>query len=572
VKRNTLPIFGIYILIIIHWIGCATTGVLTGGPRDETPPVLIKEKSSENFRVNNQDRSFYLEFDEYIKVEDVFNQIVVSPPLIYNPKVEARSRKVVFTFNEKEVLRDSTTYTVNFGEAIRDLNENNKTSGIRYVFSTGPVIDSMQLSGIITDAITGDPVDGALALLYDMPGDSMVLKERPFYFGRADKSGQFKIENIKAGKYQLVGLKDENQNYKFDDPKELVGFTDSMLIVNESVKPQMIEIFAERQKSFVENIDSTTRGLIKIRFSQDLFLPKLTLEDSTVININQTKAKEISLWHESPERTRWWLKITQADGSLDSVRIRSYPLDPELAKTGLSCVNPFSRRNTEHPDSIFHLGFNIPVKAIEGDSFLLISKKDTTFSKYVSLPQRPDDPFFDLSFSPVFEEGDFILQFQKGQLTDWYGRILDTTLNCPIKLLPKDNFSNLKLSLEGFDPSIHYILKILKKEDIIKEWKLNETESWEGTFSQLKPDEYKLFIIEDSNGNGRWDSGNFLKRKKPERKRTIDITPLRANWDIEQDIDLSDWYRTDTLEIEEEEEADEIEEEEEEGEGGGRND
>lgn len=565
-KKNNYFLLALPFILSLLWLACATSGVLTGGPRDETPPQLMVEESSQNFQTNTEERKFYLEFDEYVKVEDVFNQVVVSPPLVYNPKVEARGRRVNFEFNEKEKLKDSTTYTINFGEAIRDLNEGNKAEGLRFVFSTGDIIDSLTMSGIIVDAITGDPVDKAVALLYDDPNDSMVIKDRPYYFGRADKSGRFTIENIRAGTYQLVGLKDENQNYKFDDPKEKVGYIDSLLPINGEVPDQKIAIFAERQKSFIEKVDSTSRGLLKVAFKEDLFLPKLEIPDTSIITLVDIKQKEILIWHYAQERTRWWLYINQEDGSQDSIRIWSYPLDSTMTNSKITCSTAIKNRNTQHPDSSFYIGFSPPLKEVQGDRFTLTSKKDSTYRGEAVLLDGIGGLIFDMGFEALNMEGDYTIVFNKGELTDIYNRVLDTTLTCPVKMLDRETYSNLSLTIDGFKQEVAYVLRLMLKEKILKEWRVKETESWTGTFPQLKPDDYEIYVLEDMNQNGRWDAGHFLERRQPERDRKLKVTDLRPNWDVELDLTIADWYSSS---VQKEDEDNSNNEDEEEGEEGG---
>lgn len=565
-KKNNSFLLVLLFTLSLLWLACATSGALTGGPRDETPPKLIVEESSQNFKTNTEERKFYLAFDEYVKVEDVFNQVVVSPPLVYNPKVEARGRRVNFEFNEKEELKDSTTYTINFGEAIRDLNEGNKAEGLRFVFSTGDIIDSLTLSGVIVDAITGDPIDKAVGLLYDDPNDSMVIKDRPYYFGRTDKSGKFTIENIRAGKYQLVGLKDENQNYKFDDPKEKIGYIDSLLLIDGDVPDQKIVIFTERQKSFIEKVDSTSQGLLKVVFKEDLFLPKLDLQDTSISTLIDIKQREIQIWHYAPERTRWWLYINQEDGSQDSIRIWSYPLDSTMTKSKITCSKAIKNRNTQHPDSSFYIGFSPPLKEVKGGRFTLTSKKDSTYSGEAILLNGSERLIFDMGFEALKMEGDYSVVFNKGALTDIYNRVLDTTLTCPFKMLDRETFSNLTLTIDGFKPELTYLLRLMLKEQVHKEWSVKETESWTGTFPQLKPDDYEIYVLEDLNQNGRWDAGHFLEKRQPERNRKLKVTDLRPNWDVELELTIADWY-TSSVQKDEEEDMDN-QDEEESGEGG----
>jgi hypothetical protein len=539
--KNLLPCIWLVVIIGILY-SCASQGSLTGGPRDEIPPVLIANNSTPNFQSNYSDRQFSLEFDEYIKVEDIFNQVVVSPPLIYNPTVVARGKKVRFSFHEDEILRDSTTYTINFGTAIRDLNENNPAEGIRFVFSTGNIIDSLVLEGIITDAVTGSPVSKAVAILYDDPSDSMVIKERPYYFGRTDDNGKFKIENIKAGTYQVVGLKDENQNYKYDDPKELIGYLDSLVTLTQDTVRLKIQVFQERPRYFVQEVDSTQKGLVKIKFNQDLFQPAYERERDDVEILVTHKDATLDLWHKANERLRWWLYIIHPSGSRDSVRIRTNPLDSTLINKDLECMTPVLARNTEHRDSTFYIGFNLPIQSINMEAVQLISDSDSTLSSPVQLVAGTSFPQLEYGFRPVNMSGSFSMTFPPGSIEDFYGRKNTRILKCPVTLLDKVEFSNLTLTIKGFKPDLTYLIRFQFKDKTIREWTVKETESWNGTFLQLKPEKYEVYILEDLNENERWDPGRFLERRQPERKRTEEVSGLRANWDIEHEIDISNWY------------------------------
>ncbi len=133
---------------------CATIISPQGGPKDETPPALVADKSTANLQTNFKKQRIELTFDEWVQVQDVFNQVLVSPPLRYPYKVSLKQRTVRFDFDEREILRDSATYTINFGAAVKDLTEKNPAENLRFVFSTGPYIDSLSIRGVMVDAVT----------------------------------------------------------------------------------------------------------------------------------------------------------------------------------------------------------------------------------------------------------------------------------------------------------------------------------------------------------------------------------------------------------------------------------
>ena len=196
-------VYILYCFFSLFCFACASSGSLGGGPKDKTPPMVIAENSSQNFQTNFASRSFELTFDEFVVLKDPIKQIVVSPPLTYIPIVKARGKKITFSFNEKEIIKDSTTYTVNFGEAIQDLHENNKLDNFRFVFSSGDIIDSLSVKGKVFDVLTGKPLPNITVMLYDKLDDSSFVKEKPFYFARTNKEGDYSIENIKKDTFRV---------------------------------------------------------------------------------------------------------------------------------------------------------------------------------------------------------------------------------------------------------------------------------------------------------------------------------------------------------------------------------
>jgi hypothetical protein len=194
--------------------GCANIGSLNGGAKDVTPPRVLTARSTPNFQTNFKKQPIKLVFDEYIKLDDVFKQVVISPPLDESPEVVSNdSRSVILTFGKDVVLRENATYTINFGSAVKDLNEGNIAQNLRFVFSTGDHIDSLTVVGRIVDAVSGQPVDGALLMLYDNFSDTIVRKKKPFYFGRTEKDGIARIENVREGSFKAFALVDKDQNH-----------------------------------------------------------------------------------------------------------------------------------------------------------------------------------------------------------------------------------------------------------------------------------------------------------------------------------------------------------------------
>jgi len=212
------------------FIQCAKVGSPTGGPKDEKPPQVM-ESIPLNKEKNWSSKEIEITFDEFIAVKNLNDELIVSPPLTEKPVVRTRNKTLVIDL--KEDLRDSTTYTLNFGNAIADNNEGNLLSDYEFVFSTGPVMDSLSLTGVALNAFTLRPEKEKVAvMLFDNLCDSAPYKDLPLYFTRTSPEGKFAINNIRPDTFRLFALKDVNNNLKFDVPDEMIAYSDSTIILS----------------------------------------------------------------------------------------------------------------------------------------------------------------------------------------------------------------------------------------------------------------------------------------------------------------------------------------------------
>jgi len=214
-------------LIIIS--ACAKVGSVAGGPRDEVPPVVLGSEP-ENYSLNFDDDRIEIEFNEFLQLKNVNQELVVSPPLEEKPVVRLKNKSIIIDFETE--LRDSTTYTMNFGQSVADNNEGNVLENYEFVFSTGNYIDSLGLTGTLVNAfdlkILEDPVT---IMLYDTIYDSIPYLEIPVYIGKTSKEGVFSINNMKPGIYKVFGLKDGNYNFLYDLPDESISFLDTAVML-----------------------------------------------------------------------------------------------------------------------------------------------------------------------------------------------------------------------------------------------------------------------------------------------------------------------------------------------------
>ncbi len=208
--------------------GCAKISSPTGGPKDKEPPVILKS-IPDNGAKNFKGKKIVITFDEYVVLDKINEKFMVSPPMARKPKIMIRGKNVIVEYDEE--LRDSTTYTFYFQDAIRDLNENNAISNYQFVFSTGPVIDSLSVTGNIYKADDLNPPEATLAVLYIEKEDSAFMKHIPAYIAMSDKDGYFRIDNVGAREYKIYGLKDADNSKNFNLADEEIAFLDSTIFV-----------------------------------------------------------------------------------------------------------------------------------------------------------------------------------------------------------------------------------------------------------------------------------------------------------------------------------------------------
>ena len=218
---NNLYVAAFFALIAL---ACARQSSPMGGPKDDTPPVPLKSKPV-NYSTNFTGDRFLIQFNEFVVLKNIRQELLVSPPLPEKPDVKLRGKNVIVKINN--LLKDSTTYNFNFYGALSDLTENNPLPNFQFEFSTGPVFDSIYLGGTLRDAFNYKTETGIYVMLYETLVDSVPRKTLPAYIAKTDENGTFMVTNLKNKPYRIFALKDQNNNLKFDLPTEAVAFTDS---------------------------------------------------------------------------------------------------------------------------------------------------------------------------------------------------------------------------------------------------------------------------------------------------------------------------------------------------------
>jgi uncharacterized protein (DUF2141 family) len=283
IKRYIVYCLGLAILLG----SCAKPGAPTGGPIDFDPPVVVKSVpafGSSNFK----GKSIEIFFDEYVQLKDINQQLVISPPLPKKPRVISKGKSILIELNNQ--LADSTTYTLNFGNSISDNNENNPLNNYRFMFSTGPYVDSLSVSGQVVNAFTMKPEkDPVTVMLYSNLNDTAPTKTLPMYIGKTDTKGVYSIHNMKKGTYRLYAVADVNSNLKYDKGSELFAFADTSIVLD----PSFLKKVAEPEPA----VDSVRiKKLMQIKRAEIERKKKMGVEVKDTSVVDTVKHPQVMLW------------------------------------------------------------------------------------------------------------------------------------------------------------------------------------------------------------------------------------------------------------------------------------
>ena len=537
---------------------CATVIAPEGGPEDETPPQMDSLRSTPNFQTNFTKQRIELKFDEWVKLNDVFNQIVVSPPMDpSNYEVSLKGKTVRFDFKEEAILRENATYTINFGDAIQDLTQGNKTSDLKFVFSTGDVIDSLEVKGTIRDAYTGEAIEDALFMMYENLNDTVVRTIKPLYFARTNALGQFTITNVRADTFKGFALVDSDVNYLYNQPSEKIGFPDNLIVVadDSTSKPIKIKVFQESIRLKIKEKFIPDYGKVSFHFNtnpKDVELTYSQLEQKTY---QRMEGDSIQLWYNLDSMRSWNIFLNQDTFLNDTIKVRSRKKADFLEENPLTIGKP--RRSSRkgragnkkkeddqpkvkqvlssqkiNPAKQLVLTFNHPLDSFDVSKIQLL--QDT--SKQVVKPQFQIDSTDRRNLQVDFkwkEKIPYQLDFLPGAVTDFYGNKNDT-LEQPLTIQELKEFGNLILLVESLKKDTNYILEVLDPDGkIIETYNFEQQTDSREEIKYLEVGKYSIRLIEDLNKNGKWDPGNYDLKKQAERVYSKSISDLRANWDVE---------------------------------------
>ena len=490
---------------------------------DDKAPYIIEEKSDANFQTNFSPKQINLEFSEYIELRSAFKQVVISPPTEYLMQVKSRGKKVQINFNEKEVLKDDVTYQINFGNSIVDYTAGNELKNYAFVFATGDELDSLSISGNIIDDYTGKPEKDITVMLYDKLEDSIVYKEKPFYFTKTDNNGNFQLKNLRSDTFKIFALKDGNLNYIFDSPLEKIAYIDSLIYLEDTVSYELsLRAFNELQDQRINETLGKEPGIIKTLLERPKEKIRYELSDTLLNEVGYAWRDSFFIEY-TPVSDSTFFLYTEIDTfkiaprSKNKSTLQIYNTKPSLTK-------PF------HPKGELKFLFNRSIMAYTDSLIVVQDTSGSTISRDINVLGGL------LSISGNLKDTtDYTLTIFPGAIQSFNKVNLDT-INYDFKTGMPEQYGEIIIDTRNLKEENQYLFTLTSGQNTYESY-ISGTDTTAIVFTKLDAGDYTLEVLEDRNGNETWDPQHYIRKEKSERIITKKLEKLREGWDLNIDFD-----------------------------------
>ena len=597
---------------------CASTMTPTGGPKDTIPPVIVLMEPN-NFTTNIDTLRYpkiFIGFNEYVQIKDLQKELYTSPAMKKKPTVVRRGQGIVITM--KDTLKPNTTYAINFGSSILDNNEGNPLHSMRYVFSTGPEIDSMYMSGYTADSYKADSV--SKSFIYFFPADSVeqpkdwdstMFKYKPAVIARAEKNGIFIAQNLKPIDYRIYAFEDTNGNMEYEPSIDQIGFLDTVynpqympdfyiwfdsLRKYPSADPQLyFRMFKDRR--FARQILSAQERLNKhkamlyfgapnpevksIRFDsipedKVIYDPKTIGRDTVALwfdmevlpdtikgeitylkhdsinNLVETTDKLRLAWvyvESKEERKKREEQEKEREKAEKAGEVWEAPKEPNPFKITIPNSGDYNK------DKVFNMEFDYPLTKFDTAAITM-----TMTSEQITEPQSVEFHFIQDT-----------LNRQKYRLhTEWtpnakyellipagafenVARESNDTLKYSYTGSNPDKFAKVNVSVSSTHPKARYILQLTNAQGKVQK-EINNVTPGKYLFEYVTPGDIMLRVVEDMNANGKWDTGDMVLMRQPERTEIfknedgVELITTKENWEYDLEVNMDQLFAPMTME------------------------
>ena len=585
IVRKAFPV----VTLVVMLYSCASIGRPDGGPYDETPPRFIGSTPAAG-ALNNQRTKVSLLFDEFIKLEKATEKVVVSPPQVQQPEIKASGKRI--QVNLLDSLKANTTYTIDFSDAIVDNNEGNPLGNFTFTFSTGTQIDTMEVSGTVLDASNLEPIKGILVGLHSNLNDSAFTKLPFDRVARTDSRGRFSIRGVAPGKYRIYGLMDADQTFTFNQKSEVIAFNDSLVIPRMEERIRMdtawvdsltYDTIVERKYMHYLPDDLILRAFKEFNYSQYLIkserlVPQKftfyfagqadTLPTLKGLNFDERDAFVIEK-NPRNDTIHYWVKdsllFKQDTLAISLTYLYTDTLNQLVSRTDTLNLVSKQKYKKEEPEKKKKKKKKDEEDEPEPTKFLPVNVgAPSSMDVYGSISLTFDEPIarFDSAAIHLKEKVDTLwkdipFEFEQDSLNlkrfnlyyDWepgneyefsvdstafhgiYGLFTDK-IKQGFKVRKLEEYASITFLVTGADSTA--FVELLDAQD--KEVRRRRlTDGGYADFYFLNPGKYCARLVNDRNGNGIWDTGNFEKGEQPEEVYYYNmILEPKANWDLDK--------------------------------------
>lgn len=597
---------------------CATIGSPTGGPKDSLPPVIIN-LTPDNFSTNRPltgHERILIEFDEFVQIKDQQKEFFTSPAMKKKPLITLKGKGIVVQL--RDTLEPNTTYALNFGGSIRDNNENNPLNAMRYVFSTGPEVDSMIVSGYTADSYKADSVSKSFIWFFAADSveqvidhDSTLFKYKPDAIARAENNGIFIAQNLKPIPYRVYAIQDKNDNQMYEPGSDQVGFLGEVVNPAEqpdfaiwydslrlypSAEPQLyFRMFTDRafRRQVLQESKRPLQHKAELFFSaerpeilslkfdsipSDSVLIEPVTQGRDTLNLwfnispealpDTIKGEMIYLKHDTANILRpdtaqlklAWRKIETKEEEKERERLERERKKAEAA--GEEFVEPKKPSPFGHsiptsgdinPERHLTVDFDYPLTKIDSSNIRLVRTWEDGTSEDCPL-HFVQDTFcmrrYELR-SDWQTGAKYTLTIPEGALEN-VAREKNDSIEASYTVYDPDKYAVLMLTVQSSDPESSYIIQQLDAGGKLQQEKSNVRP---GTvqMNYVPVGEIQIRVVEDKNHNGKWDTGNVVEMRQPERTELYaddegeTLFATKANWEIELTIDMDKLFAPMTM-------------------------
>ncbi|MDT3403647.1 Ig-like domain-containing protein [Mucilaginibacter terrae] len=516
-------------------IGCASIQRPQGGPRDRTPPKLLKA-TPENKTRRFSAKQIQLDFDEYFKLNNPYTEVSISPAFEKQPEYVTKGQSLIIKLNDS--LQKNTTYVFNFGKSIADVNESNELKNFTYVFSTGDQIDSLSISGKVTNTLTAQPEKETTVMIFPAARDSAMFgKKKPSYFATTDSSGNFSLNNLHEGTYTIYALKETSPDKIYNSDNELIAFLDKPINLKSDVSNIQLNLFKQAPDKFrVTTKRFDNDGKVSLIFNKPLNKPSLkvnypaTLDAQKIVDFSKTRDSALVFFRNMDFDS---LSVAIADDGkfIDTIALRKGR--NEAFKRNVTLGYNINIDNKLRPATDLILTANLPLESFDISKIKL--REDSNTVNNIAITKDATNPRKLIVKYRWKQSTRYEMQFADEALTNIYGD-KNKEFNKRFTIDKPENYGTLTLKVTVPDTSKSYIVEIQNDKKTTLQTDVI-TKNTSIVYKNFFTGKYNIKVTYDNNKNKKADSGNVRLKQYPEKSWFSDKEfTLRPNWEMEEPL------------------------------------